>query len=86
MILLRSTEFKKAYKKLSKKLQDKVNERLAIFLVDEFNGILDNHKLNGEYENCRSINVTGDYRIIYRKPDNTTYFLMRVGTHPQLYG
>lgn len=85
-MILFSSEFSKAFKKLSKKLQDKVLERLDLFEVYEFEEILDNHKLNGEYENCRSINVTGDYRIIYQKLDVGTFYLMRVGTHAQLYG
>ncbi len=85
-MIIFSSHFNKDFKKLPKKLQDRVLDRLDIFEINEFAEILFNHKLTGKYENCRSINVTGDYRVIYRKLDDTTYYLKRVGTHAQLYG
>ncbi len=41
--------FKKQYSKLSKKVQEKFKERRNIFLYDEFNPLLNNHPLEGEY-------------------------------------
>ena len=76
--------FKKTYKKLSFTIQKKVEERLAIFIKDEFNPILGNHKLHGEYIDCRSINITADIRIIYQKRSND-YLLKEIGTHAELY-
>ena len=85
MFLQRSSRYKKQYRELSEKIQIKINERLAIFLVDEFSPILNNHNLHGEYENCRSINVTGDFRLIYMKMSGDVRYLLEVGTHNQLY-
>jgi mRNA interferase YafQ len=80
-----SNEFKKRYKKLPAKVKFKVNLRLNIFIANEFNETLDNHKLHGEYEGCRSINITGDFRVIYYERIKGIYKLVTVGTHSQLY-
>lgn len=85
MFLQRSPRFKKQYNLFSTKIQTKINERLEILLVEEFASILNNHNLHGEYVNCRSINITGDIRIIYKKISGDIYYLLEVGTHNQLY-
>jgi len=85
-MFIHSSEFKKCFRKLPNKIKDKVIERLDIFLINEFDIILDNHKLQGKYSEDRSINITGNVRLIYRKINNTTYYLISVGTHSQLYG
>ena len=85
-MIIFSAEFKKRYKKLAKKLQLKVDERLLLFEIDKFDGILDNHKLTGEYAGCRSIDITGDYRVVYEEVREGIYKLVTVGTHTQLYG
>lgn len=77
--------FEKQYKKLQKRDQRRVRERLLLFLQDEFNPILNNHPLTGEYRGYRSINVTGDFRMIYKRIPNDTHVFVAVGTHPQLY-
>lgn len=80
-----SSEFNKSFNKLSKKLQDKVEERLWAFALDEFDESLHNHKLHGEYMGFRSIRVTGDLRIIYKKLGEEKFELHLLGTHSQLY-
>jgi len=63
-----------------------MQERVRIFLKNEFDPLLDNHPLQGKYVGCRSIDITGNYRLIYeRYPDGLLNFVA-VGTHPQLYG
>lgn len=50
--------------------------------------ILKNHKLHGKYDECRLIDVTGDYRIIFRELSNDMYELIeliKIWTHSQLY-
>ena len=84
--LVRHRKFKKSYKKLPIKVQLAVKERLRIFAVNPFNEILNNHSLHGTYEGCRSINVTGDFRIIYTEELNSDIILLDIGTHSQLYG
>ena len=67
------------------KIQQKTVERIEILCVDEFNLILNNHRLKGEFLGQRSVNVTGDIRIIYRKEGSTIILLLQIGSHSQLY-
>jgi addiction module RelE/StbE family toxin len=63
----------------------KITDRLKLFLSDEFSPILNNHHLHGEYNSCRSINITGDVRVIYKKMPGEICYLLEIGTHSQLY-
>ena len=76
--------FSKDLSKFPKPIKVKVRERLTVFSADENHPTLNNHKLNPPWDGYRSINVTGDVRIIYKK-DKTFCVLYRIGTHPQLY-
>lgn len=84
-----SATFKKQYKKAPKKIQEKVKERISLFVQNPKNQLLNNHALTGKLKECRSINITGDYRAIYSirlnlKSEQEYYFEL-VGTHSQLY-
>lgn len=80
-----SQAFNKRYKKLPKKVQGQIKERLELFVSDAFHPLLNNHKLSGEYKDYRSINITGDYRIIYRNQSSEVIFFLAIGTHSELY-
>jgi addiction module RelE/StbE family toxin len=80
-----SKRFYKQYHKLDTKIKTKLLERVRLLSHDEFNPILNNHKLNGEFDGCRSINVSGDIRIIYIKEGLQIILLLQIGTHSQLY-
>ena len=86
MLFTRSNKFKKNLNNLPEKIQRKTFERLNLFNVDQFESILNNHSLHGEYLGCRSINVSGDLRIIYKKISDTACLLVDIGTHSQLFG
>ena len=78
-------KFLKAYAKHPEKIKEKFKERRNLFIEDMFHPLLDNHSLNGEYEGCRSINITGNIRaIFYIKPDSNCVFI-NIGSHPELY-
>jgi len=77
--------FKKEYYKLSKKLQDKADQRLMLFMQDHNSPVLRNHELHGEFSNCQSINITGDYRAVYFTERDVAVFI-RIGTHSELFG
>jgi addiction module RelE/StbE family toxin len=79
-----SVKFKKNLKKLDSKIIKAFKSRFLIFQENEFAIILNNHSLKGEYIDCKSINITGDYRLVYKKIDNL-YILIDIGTHSQLY-
>ena len=81
-----SKSFKKSFKKKDKSIQKKALERIRLLREDPYNIILNNHSLDGEYRDKRSINVTGDYRIIFYYFNENTICLFDIGTHPELYG
>ena len=63
----------------------KLEERLQIFIKDEFNPILNNHTLHDPWKNARSINITGDIRLIYTKMNENICLLIDIGSHSELY-
>lgn len=77
--------FKKTFKKLPKKIQEQFYERLELFLQNPSAPRLRNHALDGEFQNFRSINITGDYRAIFEEIEDKIVFY-DIGTHAQLYG
>ena len=80
-----SSNFKKSSRKLPKNIADKFYERLELLQQDKFNPILNNHKLSGEYEGRSSINITGDYRLIFEFLNENIIKLVDIGTHSELY-
>jgi mRNA interferase YafQ len=76
---------RKRYKKLPVQTKGKLDARLLIFSKDELSPVLNNHSLRGEYEEYRSINITGDYRAIYFIDKDVAVFI-RIGTHSELFG
>ncbi|MFA5916785.1 MAG: type II toxin-antitoxin system mRNA interferase toxin, RelE/StbE family [Candidatus Gracilibacteria bacterium] len=88
MIIKKHKFFDKSYLKLSEKLKIKVNDTLILFSENYSDKKLNNHALKGDFLGLRSINVTGDYRIIFKDLSNNTYEiveLIKVGTHSELY-
>lgn len=84
MEIVKSKKFKKEFKKLPEFIKNSFEKRIALFLSDEFNSILHNHKLNPPWEGYRSIDITGDVRLIYENKING-YGFVRIGTHSELY-
>jgi len=81
-----SKKFIKALKKSPLSIRKKFIKRIEIFELDEYSKILNNHPLKGKWRGYRSINITGDWRAIYKKIDNNLARFHLVGTHSQLYG
>ena len=77
--------FLKAYSKQPKKIQEKFKEKRSLFIGDMFNPLLNNHYLGGEYEGCRSINITGDIRAIFYIKQNSDVVFINIGSHSELY-
>ena len=85
MIVLYDKTFRKGLSKLPRNLKSKVENRITIFIRDQFDSLLNNHQLHGEYDGCNSINITVDYRAIYFVKADTAIFI-RIGTHSELFG
>lgn len=85
MIVLRSRTFDKEISKVSAAIYRAFDQRIALFIHDPFHPLLNNHALTGIYQGYRSINITGDWRVMYQQVEIDVVRLMRIGTHPQLY-
>jgi len=77
--------FIKSYRKLSAKLQSQTDERLVLFRNDPYDLVLNNHLLKGKYQGNRSINITGDFRAIFKLLDADLAYFVEIGTHDKLY-
>ena len=89
MIFSYKKSYKKAFQKLSLKTQKKAVFTIShVFNNNPFDKILNNHALKGEYLGYRSINITGDFRAIFRELSGGKYEFVEfvdIGTHSQLY-
>lgn len=78
--------FKKSFKKLKSGEKKNFKKRLKVFLEDEFSPLLNNHPLKGKYKGYRSINVTGDFRAVYKRISSQKAIFVEIGSHSELYG
>ena len=76
--------FQKRFEKLPLKIREQFFERAEIFCKDTYAEILQNHSVDNVYPNCRSINITGDVRALYKVQGNIAIFV-NIGTHSELY-
>jgi len=84
-----TTRFRKQYAKADKKVKTAFAYALEVFLENPDELSLRDHPLRGQYSGYRSIDVSSDWRAIYkeaRTKDGITYFFTTLGTHEQLYG
>lgn len=79
-------KFKRQYKKLPEKIQNRFDERLALFAVDRTNVQLRVHPLRGRYVGYWSMNISGDIRALYLEEGETIIVFALIGTHSELYG
>lgn len=86
MIVIPTKNFEKKLSKSSNTVKIKFKERIRIFMSEPHNIILNNHKLHGKYTGYRSINITGNYRLIFEEIKVDTVRLVDINTHPELYG
>ena len=86
LIITFSKIFKKSFKKKDNFVQKKALERIQLFRENSNNILLNNHKLHGEYFGFRSINITGNYRAIFKYSDKNNIVFTDIGTHTELYG
>lgn len=83
-MLYHSTRFHRQWRRLSNKIRDEAEVRLEVLQVNEFDVILNNHKLSGKYAEYRSINITSDIRIAYKRVSDG-FYLFAIGSHSELY-
>lgn len=85
MRVLLHKNFEKNYKKLKESEKQTFKERRTIFLKDQFNSILNNHPLSGKYKGYRSINITGDLRVVFKVLNEEMAYFITIDTHSNLY-
>ena len=80
--------FFRKLKKVDVRIRKRVKERIFLFSKNPNNPQLNNHALRKEYQGYRSIDITSDWRAIYREvqigKDIIAYFVV-LGTHDELY-
>ncbi|MEK7103952.1 MAG: type II toxin-antitoxin system mRNA interferase toxin, RelE/StbE family [Patescibacteria group bacterium] len=77
--------FDKQFSKLRSSEKKKAQERLQLFLENSFNPVLENHPLKGKYADYRSIDITGDFRAIFKYLNENECIFVDVDTHSNLY-
>ena len=85
MLIRTSSRFRKAFKKLPKRVRDKTKEREKIFRTDPFDRRLDTHKLHGKYKEYWAFTIVDQYRIMFTFAESNIIDFVDVGTH-KIYG
>ncbi len=81
-----SKTFIKEFKKCPVNIKANFKKRLEIFMDNQYHTTLNNHPLIGKLKNYRSLNITGDYRAIFKEiDDGQIIYFVAIGTHSKLY-
>lgn len=80
-----TSRFNTQRKKAPLEIKIAFREALELFLEDPHHEFLRNHSLTGKYAGIRSIDITDDWRALYREGNGRVIFI-ELGTHAQLYG
>ena len=81
-----SKKFIKEFRKCPDNIKKAFKKRLQVFISNERDPVLNNHSLTGRLQDYQSINVNGDWRVIFQKIDSgTIVYFVAIGTHSKLY-
>ncbi|KKW02810.1 MAG: hypothetical protein UY36_C0001G0002 [Parcubacteria group bacterium GW2011_GWA1_49_11] len=83
-----SPSFLAIAKKANVRIRKNLKERIEIFSKDPNNPRLNNHPLRKEFQGYRSIDITSDWRSIYKETKiggETGAYFVALGTHQELY-
>lgn len=86
MRIVRHPSFEKKTKRLPQNVRTALADRLELFLTNPRHPLLNNHPLSGRRRGTWSINITGDWRLIYAPVETDAILLLEIGTHHDLYG
>ena len=82
-------EFIERYKAVDVRTARAVDQKLELFEKNPFDLGLHNHALRDEWAGHQSIDITNDYRAVYKEvydgEERNAYFVA-LGTHEELYG
>ena len=89
MIIRYTNNFLKQLKKSDVRTRKAFKKCILLFEKNPNDLELNNHSLHEPYQGYRSIDITADYRAIYKEvtqEDDTYIYFTSFGTHTQLYG
>lgn len=78
--------FVKDYNRLDLKIRRALEKHLQIFCINPYQAKLSNHPLKGKWQGYRSINISGDFRAVYKQVGEDEAIFVTIGSHSQLYG
>ena len=81
-----SKMFRKQYRKLSPKLQQKTMDTIRLWSKDPYDELLHLHRLKGKMSRFHSIDIAFDLRALYEIIDDEVVLYQMMGSHSQLYG
>lgn len=81
LTMLYAPEFKRDYKKLPKRVRERVKERGALFEQEPFHPLLKTHKLSGKLSGTWAFSVDFRHRVLFEFLDTDAVLLLRVGDH-----
>lgn len=88
----RSTQFKRDYKREARGRHEVVLDALLIPILralasdEPLEPRCRDHELSGDWSGYRDCHVKPDLVLIYRKPDEHTPRLARLGSHSEVFG
>ncbi len=80
--------FNKQLQNAPEEIQEVFFDTLELFLEDPDNPLLRNHELHRKFAGYRSINITGDWRAIFKEVNRGKQNIIKfylIGTHTDLY-
>lgn len=81
-------DFLKKLKKSNVKIRKSFKEKILLFSKNPEDPQLDSHPLKREWQGYRSIDITADWRAIYKEiqmSGETVAYFVALGTHDELY-
>jgi addiction module RelE/StbE family toxin len=81
--------FDKQLKNAPDEIQEAFADTLELFLEDPHHPQLRNHELREKFAGLRSIDVTGDWRAVFKENQPGKQKIIKfyvIGTHKELYG
>lgn len=86
MIIRYHPTFRKQYMKLPAKIQKQFDSRVLLLISNPANRALHIHPLKGKYIGYWSMNVSGDFRALFRRTGDEIIIFGLIGSHSDLYG
>lgn len=89
MRIIYDPNFVTKLKRSNVRVRKHFKERILLFVKDPNNPQLNNHTLRDEYQEYRSIDITSDWRAIFKEVrigEETVAYFIALGTHRELYG